>query len=114
MKYHVIYPSGKIKSGEWAENDTTLYQQWKGVVDGFPELASVLYEGKPATLVVNDRGAVEDKAINPAGVLPPNARATAIYWTATIIGRTGVTFAPLTSPMIHGTAILIEKDKREL
>lgn len=71
-----------------------------------PEFAAVLYDGDAVTLVVGETSALKQ--------LSPNARATGIYWTATIKGLTGVKYEPLTAPMIHGPAILIFEDKRDL
>lgn len=119
MKIHTINPNGDVLTGDinhdgsmaaWRRVSALLSQKVGGPV----ELASVLFNGSPATLAVNEVGASIDAKINPGGQLPANARATAIYWTATIIGRTGAPFNPLTMPMIHGTAVLIERDKRTL
>lgn len=113
MKMHTINPDGSVI--DWDYKYSIDMPKTLGLIVGGPiEYVSVLYNDKPATLVVNEVGASLDPAINPKGQLPPNARATSIYWTATIRGITGGSFAPLGMPLIHGTVVLIEKDKREL
>lgn len=111
MKVHVIHPDGVVRDVELIGLDNPSLRNFVG---GNIEYVAVLFNGKPATMIVNETGAVRDSEINPTGPMQPNARATAIYWTATIIKRTGVPFDPLRGPMIHGTAVLIEIDKRDL
>lgn len=115
MKAHIIQVNGDVISYDnWPENIDERKDTLKQIVGGDLEYVAVLYEGEPATMIVNELGAVADPETNPGGLLAPNARATAIYWTATITGRTGADFKPLSAPMVHGHAVLIEKSKREL
>ena len=111
MKVHVIQPDGVVRDVELIGLDKPSLRNFVG---GDIEYVAVLFNGKPATMIVNEIGAVRNSEINQTGPMQPNARATAIYWTATIIGRTGVHFNPLKDPMIHGTAVLVEIDKRNL
>lgn len=113
IKVHSIEPDGTVNSSEWPA-DKLPRDKMRAIVGGEIEYAAVLFNDRPATMVVNEIGASFDKRINPKGPLQPNARATAIYWNATIRGRTGVTFEPLMMPMIHGTVLLLERDKRKL
>lgn len=116
MKVHYIHTDGTVvpDTHDLSDDFEKHVPRFKAHVHGNIELVSVIYDGKPATMLVNEVGAATDPSINPGGQLPPNARATAIYWTATIIGVTRIPFEPLTAPMIHGNVVLIEKDKREL
>ena len=85
---------------------TTDFEKIQQLVGGDIEVVTVLWNDKPATLCVNEEGAPRH--------LQPNARATALYWTATIKGITGVPFSPLTDPLIYGNAVLFPVDKRRL
>ncbi len=117
IKVNLIAVDGKVYDREWPHPATSwkdFSRYAKEYIGGPTELVAVLYNGQPATMIVNEVGASTDPDINPTGQLPINARATAIYWTATIKGITPVPFNPLADPMIHGPAILIEVDKRRL
>lgn len=105
MKAHTIYPDGLVRESEIPQKDFPR-AMLRELVGGDIEYVAVIFMEQPATMIVNERGAIEK--------LPINARATAIYWTATIQGITGVAFDPLTAPMIHGIAVLIEQDLRTL
>ena len=106
IKTHRIYPNGVVDSREVEREELTLDYMSK-VVRGSPEWAAVLFNGQPATLIVDETGAFPPYK-------PPNTRATSIYWTATVIGRTGQPFEPLKMSMIHGDVLLVEIDKRQL
>lgn len=114
MKLHTIYPDGRVADSEWKDDVDLSIHALKQAVGGNIEFVTVIFNGKPATMIVNEIGASTDPAVNPSGQLPANARATAIYWTATIRGITGQPFNPLEMPMVHGTVVLVEKDKRLL
>jgi hypothetical protein len=113
MKAHTLFPDGRVVDSEISDGPFPVALM-RGIVEGNVEYVAVIFEGHPATLIVNEVGAVTDLEINPAAQLTPNPRATAIYWTATIQGRTGSNYAPLTMPMVYGVAVLIERDKRML
>lgn len=101
MKYAIIVPSGGILTGVCKESGLPLekMQQIVGCPQcSYVERVSVWFQDKPAEMYVNEEGLIHH--------LPINARATAIYWTATILGRTPVPFDPLRDSVIHGTAIL--------
>lgn len=110
MKVHLISVDGKVTEYDWRDKAAISGQFLRETIHGFAEYVAVLYNGKPATLIVNETGAIDCDQVKFA----PNARATAIYWTATIQGRTPATFNPLQDPMVHGPAILVEIDKRLL
>ncbi len=118
IKVHImIEPGGIVTEALWPDPRTNwkeFSEKAKFVVGGPTELVAVLFNDKPATMIVNEVGASTDPGINPAGQLPVNARATAIYWTGTIKGITQVPFNPLADPLIHGPAILFEVSKRDL
>ena len=111
-KMHVIQPDGSVSTTEI----TALpgRKELQAIVGGFHEPVRVLgANGAEAVLVVNETGAINPAAAFGEGhenrpPLQPNARATAIYWTATILGRTGVRFDPFSAPMIHGPAVLFD------
>lgn len=107
MKAHTIYPDGQVREGEIPQKEfpTAMLRE---LVGGDIEYVAVIFDEKPATMIVNERGGV----MNPP--LAINARATAIYWTATAQGITGIAYEPLKAPMIYGTAVLIEHDLRTL
>lgn len=105
MKAHTIQPNGQVIDSELTKVDFELLRDYVG---GDVELVAVLFNGQPATMIVNETGAIKTPP------LPINARATAIYWTATIKGITPAQFNPLSDPMIHGPAMLLEIDKRKL
>lgn len=111
MKAHTLFPDGRVVDSEITDGPFPAAQM-RGIVEGDVELVAVIFEGQPATLVVNETGAMQDSNRNPSAQLTPNPRATAIYWTGTIQGRTGSNYAPLTMPMVYGVAVLIERDKR--
>ena len=119
MKAMLIQPGGDVSNIElpgthdWPAFSAAAREHLK-IGDDMLELVAVIFDGKPATLLISEVGASKDTDINPRGQLPANARATAMYWTATIKGITPVPFNPLTMPMIHGAAILLEVDKRRL
>ena len=80
-------------------NDLTRLMKHLGIKDGgMLECVSVLFNGKPCDMLVDESGAVNG--------LPVNSRASLIYWTATCQGKTGAPFDPLFGPLIHGRAIL--------
>lgn len=112
MKMYVIHPEGQVQQAEVGRY--ALMAMGRQFCEGPVELVSVLFDGKPATMLVNEIGASADPELNPKGLLPANARATAIYWTATIQGVTGMPFDPMKAPMIHGTVVLVDMDKRQL
>lgn len=65
-------------------------------------------------MYVDEFGAVADRE---GGQREPNPRATAIYWQNSVValarghftpGSFGRVGNPLTAPMIHGTAVLID------
>ena len=100
MRIHVIAPNGVVT---FHQTGAAPPREWlQEQVGGDVEYVRVLFKDGESTMIVNESGGVQ----NPP--LSVNARATAIYWTATILGRTGVKFDPLIEPLIHGTAVLIE------
>jgi len=104
MKAYVIEPFGDVieadlNLGTWGQLREIIGSQTL-------ELVSVLYNGKPATMFVNENGIAEGDV--------PNVRATAIYWTATIRNVTGMKFEPLSMSMIYGVAILFEIAKNDI
>lgn len=102
MKYHIIDPSGAVTNDECGRGglpDVTM----RRIIGGHIEVVHVLFNGERVDMVVNETGCMKGV---PA--LPVNARATAIYWTATLEGRTPVKWEPLTMPLVHGVAILYE------
>lgn len=104
MKAYTISPNGTVLvHNDFKYSDINLLQS---IIGGYVEYVSVWYDGKPATLIVNEDGLTKG--------LPPNARATSIYWTATILGKTGVAFNPLTDPLIVGNAVLLPISKSDL
>jgi len=108
MKPHLLHPDGRVIDSEVPDGVRLDHAALAAFVDGDIEYVAVLFNGKPATMIVNEMGAVS----NPP--LAPNARATAIYWAATIQGVTGVPFNALEDPLIYGPAVLLEVDKRRL
>lgn len=102
MKYHVIYPHGDVATKECGRAglpDIDMRQ----IVEGHIEVVHVLFNDQRCDMIVNETGCMKGM---PA--LPINARATAIYWTATREGRTPLKWEPLTMPLVHGVAILYE------
>lgn len=93
---HVIYPNGDFVTTTEVMSEKALRE----AVRGMPERVAVIFLGTLTLMYVEKKSAVNN--------LEPNPRATAIYWTATIQGKTGVRFDPLNAPMIHGTAVLLE------
>lgn len=113
MHYHIIQPDGTVLFEAGAvDPETLLKDNYRDLLaslaeivgGGGPEFVMVLYAGQVCTMVVDETGATNIHG----GPKRPNARATAIYWTATIQGRTDVAYDPLRAPMIHGTAVLFE------
>ena len=79
MRIFRIEPNGTVFEYEKKPDDYVPSRQIVcDAVGGNPEYVAVLFEGKRATLIVNEVGASTDPAINPAGQFPANARATAI------------------------------------
>jgi hypothetical protein len=101
MKYHIIKPDGLVEVGQCTDKGLR-YVDETNIVGGATERVKVLHEGRICDMVVNETGAVQDPP------LPINARATAVYWSATRAGRTCLDFQPLTMPLIHGNAILYD------
>lgn len=93
---HIIQPDGTVDTKLGTAYEATIRE----AIGGMPERVAVIFGGKPTLMYVEERSAVRN--------LPINARATAIYWTATMQGRTGVHFDPLNAPMVHGTAVVLE------
>lgn len=104
MKAYIIHHSGQVATREL--DPSKDFETCQGLVEGYVEVVSVLVNKKPSTMYVNEDGIAQG--------LPVNARATAIYWTATIQGVTGTPFDPLRDPLIHGTVVLFPVDKRRL
>ena len=111
MKSTIIGVDGSTEHYELSDDEKIRRKELKHMVDGPLEYVAILYKGMHCTLVVNEIGATQ---LTDRGPLPPNARATSMYWTATILGRTGVPFDPLSDPMVHGVVVLIEKSKLEI
>lgn len=101
MKFHVIKTDGLVEVGDCGANGLGREEE-RRIVDGNLERVKVLHAGRVVSMIVNERGAVQDPP------LPINARATAVYWNATREGRTCVDYEPLSAPLIHGNAVLYE------
>lgn len=101
-RMHILTPDSQVESLEVSaapENDAISNQHLGG---DFVQAVKVLYGGASRWMLIGERsGAAEPP-------LQPNARATAIYWTAACQGRTVTQFDPLHARVIHGTAILFE------
>jgi len=106
MKCFVLMANGAVANLEATFSNPKDFANFQSIVGGDIEVVAVLYDDKPATLLVNEDGIQQG--------LVPNARATLLYWTATIQGSTGADFDPLDGPLIHGNAILLPVDKRRL
>lgn len=114
MKVNLLALDGTVTvSNDWPDPRTS-WEAFRAIAKRYlhncePELVAVLHENGFATMLV-----AENARLLPDHACIANARATAIYWTATIIGRTGLKFDPLQDPLIWGPAILIDVDKRTL
>ena len=97
---HIINVDGSVISSECAAYPGS--RMMRDIVRGDIEFVRVLYQGKVTRMIVNENGAMGPRPLRP------NARATAIYWTATCTGQTPAPFEPLTDPMVHGIAVLFE------
>lgn len=110
MKYWIIQVDGSVHE---RKSDRPLTPAEERAIVGAPgsEHVKVLRGAKARSMIVNECGA----GAHGHERLPPNARATAIYWENSMawsVNNPGEApmgaYDPLTMPMIHGDVILYE------
>lgn len=98
---HIIPPEGEIRHEDLVAAPTLNWMRDR-IGGGYVEYVSVLYQGRPTTMLVDEEGATN---FRPGYPLPVNERATEIYWEAS--RRRGVRHDH-NSPRVYGTAVVLE------
>lgn len=101
MKAHLIQPDGSAEIVEY-NGEPTLDQMRDFIGDNI-EFVSVLFQDKPAHMIVDEMGALKP--------LPVNERATSIYHNAQVkpsCKKRGIVYKAEEYAQIHGPAMVLE------